>query len=309
MNEVLLESQIHDIRDFNRFYTARIGVLREGLHDRPFSLTEARVIFELAQHETTTAADINAVLGLDRGYLSRILSGFRKRGLLEQRTSPQDRRKSLLWLSDAGRVEFNSLNSSSQQEIRDLVAPLSPEDRRTLVESTQTIRRLLGDKPGTSAPYILRPHEIGDMGWIVHRHGVLYAEEYRWNMEFEALVAEIASGFMKTFDPKKERCWIAEMQGENVGCVLLTRATDTRAKLRLLLVDPKARGLGIGVRLVDESIRFARRVGYRKIELWTNSVLVSARHVYEKAGFRLIKEEPHHSFGHDLVAETWELEL
>jgi DNA-binding MarR family transcriptional regulator/GNAT superfamily N-acetyltransferase len=293
----IITSQIHDIRNFNRFYTARIGILTEGLHDRPVSLTEGRVLYELAQHETTTAGEINAVLGLDVGYLSRILAGFRRRGWLQRRPSPTDGRQSLLWLTAAGHAEFDLLDAASQQEIHHLV------------EAIQSIRRVLGDRPATEVPYVLRQPDAGDMGWIVQRHGAVYAQEYRWNQEFESLVAEIVATFMKSFDASMERCWIAEMKGENVGCVLLAKQSETVAKLRLLLVDPKARGHGIGARLVDECIRFARRAGYVKVELWTNSVLAPARRIYERAGFRRIQEVPHHSFGHDLVAETWELEL
>lgn len=309
MSDAIIERQAYDIRQFNRFYTARIGVLSEGLHDRPFSLTEARTIYELAQHETTTAAEVSAVLRLDPGYLSRILAKFRNRGLLDKRPSPHDGRQSFVWLTDAGRAEYDTLNTSSQLEIREMLSGLSIEDRRSLIESMHTIQRLLGDEPARGAPYILRQHEVGDMGWIVHRHGVLYADEYQWTIEFEVLVANIVAGFMKTYDAAWDRCWIAEMNSENVGCVLLSKATDELAKLRLLLVEPKARGVGIGSRLVDECIRFARRVGYKKAELWTQSNLLPARRIYEQAGFRRTKEEPHHSFGHDLIAETWELEL
>ena len=309
MSNPLLDRQAQDVRQFNRFYTAKIGVLSEGLHDRALSLTEARVVYELAQHETTTAAEINAVLRLDQGYLSRILAKLRESDLLGKKPSPRDGRQSLLWLTDAGRAEYDLLNASSQSEIRDLLAGLEPEDRRSLVESMRTIRRLLGDDPTSGAPYILRQHEPGDIGWIIYRHGAVYAEEYQWSIEFETLVAEIATGFLKTFDPDRERCWIAEMDGENVGCILLTKADDEVVKLRLLLVEPKARGLGIGTRLVEGAIRFARRAGYRKAVLWTQSNLLPARRIYQRVGFTCTKEEPHHSFGHDLVAETWERDL
>jgi len=309
MDNRLLDQQAHDIRQFNRFYTARIGVLGEGLHDRPLTLTEARVVYELAQHETTTAAEINAVLHLDPGYLSRILSKLRDRGMLARRPSPDDGRQSLLWLTGEGRAEFDTLNASSQEEILRLLSEIEPDDRRRIVESMATIRRLLGDDPVRGAPYILRQHEPGDIGWIIHRHGAIYAEEYRWSIEFEALVADIAAGFLKTYDSACERCWIAEKDGENVGCILLTRADEDIAKLRLLLVEAKARGLGIGSRLVDEAVRFARRIGYRRLVLWTQSNLLPARRIYERAGFALTKEEPHHAFGHDLIAETWEREL
>lgn len=309
MTHARIEREVHGIRRFNRFYTARIGVLSEGLLDSPFSLTEARVIYELAQHETATATELSGILGLDPGYLSRILAKLKDRGILGKRPSPDDGRRSILRLTDAGRAEYEKLNTSSQREIRKLLEALPVEDRRSLIDSMQTIERLLGEAPDRGAPYLLRQQEAGDLGWIVHRHGALYAEEHHWDESFEALVAGIVAEFMKAYDPKWDRCWIAEMNGENVGCILLGRESDVLAKLRLLLVEPKARGLGIGSRLVDECVRFARRVGYHKLGLWTNSVLVEARHVYERAGFRLVKEEPHHSFGRDLVGETWELTL
>lgn len=309
MSDAKTEREAHDVRRFNRFYTARIGALSEGLLDSPFSLSEARVIYELAQHETTTASELSAILGLDAGYLSRILAKLKGRGVLGKRPSPHDGRQSILWLSDEGRAEYEKLNASSQQEVRKLLEGLCVEDRRNLIEAMQTIERLLGEAPDGRAPYMLRQQEAGDMGWIVHRHGALYAEEYHWNEGFEGLVAGIVADFMKDYDPKWDRCWIAEKNGENVGCVLLARESSLLAKLRLLLVEPKARGLGIGSRLVDECVRFARRVGYEKLQLWTNSVLVEARHIYESAGFQLVEEEPHHSFGHDLVGEAWELVL
>jgi len=313
MADSLLDQQAHEVRQFSRFYTARLGVLSEGLHDRPLSLTEARVVYELAQHETTTAADINATLNLDPGYLSRLLSKLRDIGLVDRRPSPDDGRRNLLWLTDAGRKEFRLLDASSQSEVRELLSSLSGDDRRRLMDSMETIRRLLGDSSTREAPYVLRTHQPGDIGWIIHRHGFLYAEEFHWSIEFEALVAEIAAGFMKSYDPDWDRCWIAEMNGENVGCVMLTRSDDAGrekvAKLRLLLVESKARGLGVGSRLVDEAVRFARRVGYETVSLWTQSNLLAARRIYARAGFQLTNEKPHHSFGHDLVAETWELEL
>lgn len=309
MSQQVLDKQAHDVRRFSRFYTARIGVLTEGLHDRPLTLTEARVVFELAQHEMATAAELSALLRLDPGYLSRLLAKLRDRGLLDKKPSPSDGRQGLLWLTEAGRAEYAILNESSQHEIREMLGTLTAEDRRALTESMATIRRLLGDGDENQVPYILRPHEAGDMGWIVHRHGALYASEQHWSIEFEALVAEIVAVFMKTFDPAWDRCWIAEMDGENVGCVLLAKSTENEAKLRLLLVEPKARGMGVGTRLVDECIRFARRVGYEKVLLWTQSNLLPARHIYERAGFVRTEEEAHRSFGHDLLAETWELTL
>jgi DNA-binding MarR family transcriptional regulator/N-acetylglutamate synthase-like GNAT family acetyltransferase len=297
------------MRRFNRFYTRQIGVLHEKLLRSPFSLTEARVIYELAHHEKTTATELGNQLGLDAGYLSRILRGFKKRGLIDKQPSKTDGRQSLLWLTHQGQEAFARLNAASHGEIEAMLGALSAEEQTRLVQAMRTIEDLLGARPEHRVPYILRPPGPGDMGWVIYRHGALYAQEYTWDEQFEALVADIIAKFMQHYDSKRERCWIAERDGENVGSVFLVNQTDTLAKLRLLLVEPKARGMGIGTRLVDECMRFARQVGYRKITLWTNSVLFAARHIYEKAGFELVDEEPHHSFGHDLVGETWELNL
>jgi DNA-binding MarR family transcriptional regulator len=297
------------VRRFNRFYTKQIGVLQEGFLKSPFSLTEARVIYEFAHHEKTTATELSNELGLDAGYLSRILRGFKKRGLINKKPSETDGRQSMLWLTEKGQDAFASLNARSRNEIGAMLGSLSIADQNRLVKAMHTIEGLLGAQPEHKVPYLLRPHQPGDMGWVVHRHGVLYSEEYEWDEQFEALVAGIVAKFIQQYDPKRERCWIAEMDGEIVGSVFLVKESETVAKLRLLLVEPKARELGIGSRLVNECVQFARRVGYRKIILWTNNVLQSARHIYEKAGFRLVHEEPHHSFGHDLIGETWELEL
>lgn len=297
------------VRQFNRFYTRQIGVLTEAYLHSPFSLTQARVIYELAHREQATATELGSDLGLDAGYLSRILLNFGKRGLVHKQRSETDGRQSVLRLTDKGQSAFAALNSRSQVEIEATLNTLSPEDQNRLIEAMRTIEGLLGAAPEEKVPYILRPHQPGDMGWVVHRHGVLYAEEYGWNEQFEALVAEIVAKFIQHYDARRERCWMAEKDGEIVGSVFLVKKTDAVAKLRLLLVEPKARGLGIGTRLVDECIRFARRADYRKITLWTNSVLVAARHIYEKAGFRLVESEPHHSFGYDLIGETWELKL
>jgi DNA-binding MarR family transcriptional regulator/N-acetylglutamate synthase-like GNAT family acetyltransferase len=309
MTETALAQRVEAVRRFNRFYTRQIGVLHEKLLRSPFSLAEARVIYELAHHEQTTATELVAELGLDAGYLSRILRDFQKRGLIDKQTSETDGRQSLLWLTEQGQAAFATINARSHHEIEAMLNELSQEDQNRLVEAMQTIEGLLGAQPEHKAPYLLRPHQPGDMGWVVHRHGVLYAEEYGWDERFEALVAGIVAKFIEEFDPKRERCWIAEKDGENVGSVFLVKQSDTVAKLRLLLVEPKARGLGIGGRLVQECIRFARQAGYRKITLWTNSVLLAARHIYVAAGFQLVHEEPHHSFGYDLIGETWELEL
>ncbi len=303
------QQRIEAVRRFNRFYTRRIGVLREGLLGSPFSLVEARIIYEMAQHGQTTATRLCRELGLDGGYVSRILRRFEKAGLIDKRRSETDGRQSLLRLTESGQDAFAALDSRSRHEIGALLGELSHEDQYRLVGAMNTVEILLDAEPEQRAPYLLRPHQPGDMGWIVHRHGVLYAEEYGWDESFEALVARIVAEFLDRFDPKAERCWIAEKDGEIVGSVFLVKKSKRVAKLRLLLVEPKARGLGIGVRLVDECVSFARRVGYRKVTLWTNSVLTAARSIYERAGFQLVDEAPHHSFGHDLIGQTWELDL
>jgi DNA-binding MarR family transcriptional regulator/N-acetylglutamate synthase-like GNAT family acetyltransferase len=309
MGDADLYRRIEAVRRFNRFYTQQIGVLQERLLRSPFSLAEGRLILELAHRGKTTATDLRAQLGLDPGYLSRLLQGLKNRGLIDRRVSREDGRQNLLSLNEKGKKAFATIHVRSRDEIGEMLNPLSPADQNRLVKAMDTIEELLGARPEQKAPYLLRPHQPGDMGWVVHRHGVIYSEEYRWDEQFEALVAGIVSKFIQKYDPQKERCWIAEKEGENVGSVFLVKRSKRIAKLRLLLVDPKARGLGIGSRLVEECIRFARQVGYRKIALWTNHVLLAARHIYEKTGFRLVHEEPHHSFGHDLIGETWELVL
>jgi DNA-binding MarR family transcriptional regulator/GNAT superfamily N-acetyltransferase len=300
---------VEAVRRFSRFYTKQIGLLQEKILRSPFSLAEARVIYELAHHEKTTATDLSNELGLDAGYLSRILRDFNKRGLIDKGPSEADGRKKYLRLSENGQAAFAGINTRSRREIEAKLSNLSPADRTRLVQAMQTVEDLLGAKTENKVPYILRTHQPGDMGWVVHRHGILYAEEYAWDEQFEALVAEIVTGFIRNYDPKRERCWIAEMDGDSVGSVFLVKQSDSTAKLRLLLVEPKARGLGIGNRLVNECLKFARQVGYSRITLWTNSILTAARRIYQKAGFRLIDEQPHTSFGHDLIAETWELKL
>lgn len=304
-----IEQRIELVRRFNRFYTKQIGVLHEGLLNSPFSLTEARVLYELAQHESTTATQLGNELGLDAGYLSRMLSSFEKRGLITKQPSANDGRQLLIGLTEEGQTAFAVINTRAQQEIGALLRTLAPADQARLVAAMATITQLLAAPPEQRVPYLLRPHQPGDMGWVVHRHGLLYVQEYGWDERFEALVAEIVAHFINHFDPKRERCWIAEREGTSVGSVFLVKQSDEIAKLRLLLVEPSARGLGIGRRLVDECIRFARQVGYRQLILWTNSILVPARRIYEQAGFVLVEAEPHHSFGHDLVGETWVLTL
>jgi DNA-binding MarR family transcriptional regulator/GNAT superfamily N-acetyltransferase len=309
MQEKGLLQRIEAVRQFNRFYTQKIGVLHEGLLKSPFSLTEVRVLYELAHKEKPVASELAKELGLDPGYLSRILAGFKSKNLVDSKPSEQDGRQSILRLTEKGKAAFEPLNERARDEIISLLSSLNENEQIRLIEAMARIRELLSFRPKTEMPYILRPHQPGDMGWVVHRHGILYSQEYRWDETFEALVAGIVAKFIQGFDPKKERCWIAEIEGEIVGSVFLAKESETVSKLRLLLVEPKARGRGIGKRMVNECIRFAGQAGYRKIILWTNNVLLAARRIYETAGFKIILEEPHHSFGHDLVGETWELEL
>jgi DNA-binding MarR family transcriptional regulator/GNAT superfamily N-acetyltransferase len=309
MVETDLFEHVEAVRRFNRFYTQKIGVLHEGLLSSPFSLTEVRVLYELAHRQHPTASELARDLGLDAGYLSRVLHSFKKRGLIDRKSSDTDGRQSLLWLTEEGKQTFVPLNARSRDEIGAMLSNLSSDGQKHLIEAMQAIEKLLGAQPEKKSSYLLRPHQPGDMGWVVHRHGVLYSQEYGWDEQFEALVAEIVANFIKHYDPKQERCWIAEKDDEIVGSVFLVKKSKTVAKLRLLLVEPKARGLGIGKRLVGECVRFARQVGYKKIMLWTNSVLHAARHIYEEAGFSLVHEEPHHSFGEGLVGQTWELKL
>ena len=305
-NDKDFDRRVGVVRRFNRFWTRQIGVLREGYLESRFSLTEVRVLFELAHREETTASELGGELGLDAGYLSRLLGGFEKDGLIHKRPSEADGRRSLLRLTEKGLETFVPLDARSRRDIGAMLGSLTVAEQERLVGAMRTIEGLLSEEEGS---YLLRPHESGDMGWVVHSHGVLYAEEYGWDERFEALVAEIVAKFIREYDPKLERCWMAERDGENVGCVFLVKQSEEIARLRLLLVEPQARGLGIGSRLVEECIRFARRAGYRKITLWTNDVLYGARRIYQGVGFRLVHEEPHHSFGHDLVGQTWELEL
>lgn len=309
MASTQIAQHVEAVRRFSRYYTKQIGLLQEKILRSPFSLAEARVIYELAHHEKTTATELANELGLDPGYLSRILRDFNKRGLIDKGRSESDGRKKLLRLSENGQAAFAGINARSRREIEDSLNNLSPTDQARLVQAMQTIEALLGARPEHRVPYILRTHQPGDMGWVVHRHGILYAEEYAWDEQFEALVAEIVVGFIRNYDPKRERCWIAEKDGDNVGSVFVVKQSDSTAKLRLLLVEPNARGLGIGSRLVNECIKFAQQVGYTKMTLWTNNILSAARHIYEKAGFRLVSEQPHKSFGQNLVAETWDLKL
>lgn len=312
MSKEDLTPEVRGIRRFNRFFTRRIGVLREGLLHSPYSLTEARVLIEVSGGGAT-ATDLSRELGLDPGHLSRILAGLEKNGLVDRVRSESDGRRRLLYLTPEGKSAVSMLDERSRDEVAEMLAALSEGDRRRLLDAMRAIEGILGNEPGGrfkfSEPFFLRQHEPGDMGWVVHRHGALYAREYGWDERFEALVARIVADFAENQDPMRERAWIAEMGHEIVGCVFLVRESDEVAKLRLLLVEPEARSLGLGERLVEECIRFARRTGYSKLTLWTNHVLHAARHIYEKQGFRLVEEEEHHSFGHDLVGQNWELDL
>jgi DNA-binding MarR family transcriptional regulator/GNAT superfamily N-acetyltransferase len=307
-----LQAEVEAIRSFNRFYTKTIGVLREGLLSSAFSLTEVRVLYELAHRQTATASQLCTELGLDAGYLSRLLRAFASRKLVEKARSTNDGRQSLLRLTAAGQREFEKLNAQQNQEVTALLQTLPPAKQELLVSSLRTAQELL---PGSTAPangnsYILRSYHPGDLGWVVHRHGALYAKEEHYDEHFEGLVAQIVADFVGNFDPKRERCWIAERDGEIAGFVFLVKKSETVCKLRLLLVEPWARGLGIGGRLISECVRFARQTGFKKMMLWTQSDLLPARHLYKKAGFSLVASEPHDSWGRKkLVSETWELKL
>ena len=303
------DDRVRAVRGFNRFYTNRLGLLQEGLVGSAFSLAESRVLYELANRDQPTASDLGKALNLDAGYLSRLLRGFGRRGLVTSRPSQTDGRQRHLHLTARGRRESVRLDAGSQTTVGTLLQRLPVGDQRRLVGAVRTIESLLGDADPRREPYILRPPEAGDMGWVVQRHGALYTEEYGYDRHFEGLVASIVGAFVEHFDPERERCWIAERNGENVGSVFLVRKSAQVAKLRMLIVDPAARGLGIGTRLVAECVRFARQAGYRTITLWTHSQLLAARHLYRQAQFRLVRKQPVHSFGHDLVDETWELDL
>jgi len=304
-----LERDVARVRRFNRFHTRHIGVLQESLLDGPFSPTEARVLYEIAQKDDTTATALGRELGLDPGYLSRILRGFEDKRLIERRPSASDARQSLLRTTRAGRDAFAELDRRSHDQVAALLADLAPGARRRLLDGMAAIEEVLGGAGPEPIPYLLRTHVPGDMGWVVYRHGLLYAREFGWDERFEALVARLVADFVDRFDAKRERCWVAERGGENVGCVFLVEKSKTVAQLRLLLVEPGARGLGIGRRLVAECTRFARQAGYRRIVLWTNHVLDAARRLYEAEGYHLVAEEPHRSFGPELVGQTWQLDL
>ena len=301
------------VREFNRFYTRQLGIFDRYL-DSPFSLAEARVLYELRyRDQPPTASDLARDLGMDPGYLSRMLRGFARRGLVARTTSEHDARRAHLSLTKKGRATFDPLDRRSSQEVRTLIDALPGERRRQVVDAMRTVRESLAPEPTTHdqrpATFAVRTHRPGDIGWVTHRHGVLYAQEYGWDERFEALVARICADFIDHLDAERERCWIAERNGEILGSVFCVKKSKTVAKLRLLLVEPSARGLGVGTRLVDECITFARATGYKRLTLWTQNNLHAARRIYEKAGFTLTSEEKHNSFGHDLVAQNWDLEL
>jgi DNA-binding MarR family transcriptional regulator/GNAT superfamily N-acetyltransferase len=303
------DGQIAAVRAFNRFYTRKLGVLDQHLGKSPYSLSEARVLYELAHRDDLAAKEIGIELGLDPGYLSRIVQNFDEKGLITRKPLPADRRQYQLSLTAKGRQVFARLNLSSQNEVAAMLAMLSPGDARRLTGAMATIEDLLEPDESRRAPFLLRSHRVGDMGWVTSRQAIAYAEEYGWDIGYEALVAEICAQFIKNYDPAREHCWIAEAGGEPLGSVFLVKASDEVAKLRLLLVEKKARGLGVGRALVEQCIRAAREKGFKKMTLWTQSILLAARGIYKSAGFRLVKEEKHHSFGVDLVGETWEMEL
>jgi DNA-binding MarR family transcriptional regulator/GNAT superfamily N-acetyltransferase len=305
------ESRIAAVRRFNRFYTRQIGVLRKNFLDSPYSLGEARVLYEIGSGSARTATEIGRALDLDAGYLSRVLRDFEKRALIRRETSERDARQSHLTLSPSGRKAFALLNRLSQHDIGAMLDKLAPVRQTQLIAAMKIIEQLLGgeDGPSEHPGYIVREPRHGDFGWIVKRNAEIYAEEYGWTAPFEGVCSQIVADFVNKFDPKHERCWIAEMDGENVGSIMLAKDSDGVARVRLLLLDPKARGLGIGTHLVDECIRFARRAGYKKITLWTHSVLTAARHIYQKAGFRLMRTERHRNWGRPVVSEHWDLEL
>jgi len=304
-----VDSRVARVRQFNRFYTRQIGALNRGFLDSEYSLTDVRVLYELRHGDGLTASMLGQELALDAAYLSRILREFERKGLLLKHPSTSDRRRTHLRLSAKGRRVFDAIEARQRVAVADMLHGLPTDDQRNVVESMKQIERLLEPERAREVSYSLREPRPGDIGWIVHRHGALYHQEYGWDEQFEVLVAEIAADFAKHHDPKRERCWIAEFEGEVVGSIFCVRKSKTVAKLRLLYVEPSARQLGIGTRLVDECIQFARQAGYRKMTLWTQSVLSAARRVYERAGFKLVHEEPHRSFGADLVAQTWDLDL
>jgi DNA-binding MarR family transcriptional regulator/GNAT superfamily N-acetyltransferase len=305
----LLDTQIATVRGFSRFYTSKLGIIEPKLLDSPFTLQEARIIYEIAQHAECTATDLVRSLGLDAGFLSRTLQGLQRRQIVARKPSKADRRANELVLTAKGRAAFAELDGKSRSEVAALLSGLDDTERARVVGAMTAIEETLQPAAQKTAAFLLRSHRPGDIGWVVSRHGAIYAQEYGWDTSFEALVAEIGGQFLRDFDAKREHCWIAEVSGEPVGSIFLVKGTDEVAKLRLLLVEKKARGLGVGRALVEQCIRFARDSGYSSITLWTQSILVAARGIYARAGFELVKEEKHHSFGVDLVGETWDMKL
>ena len=297
------------VRRFSRFYTRQLGLLGDGLLKSDFSMTEERVLYELAHRAVPIATDICRDLGLDAGYLSRILKTFELRGLIVRTVSTDDGRRTQLTMTQAGRAAFETLDRASQEDVRAIIGRLTPEQAVALNQAMRTIEDLMATPGPMTAPITLRPYRLGDLGWIVHRQTILYALEYGWDATYEALAAEILAGFVKEHDPERERGWIAEREGQVLGSVFVMRGSEAVAKLRLLYLERAARGLGLGRRLVDICIAFAREKGYRTLTLWTNDVLVPARRIYQQAGFRCVAAEAHHSFGKDMVGETWELTL
>jgi DNA-binding MarR family transcriptional regulator/GNAT superfamily N-acetyltransferase len=307
------ERRIAAVRRFNRFYTRQLGVLRKTYLDSPYSLGEMRLLYEIAHRDRATATDIGRVLDLDAGYLSRSLRNFELGGLIARKTSPTDARQNHLALTGRGRRFFAPLERRSQQQVGEMLGKLSGAEQVRLIAAMATIESVIGqrqdDWSAAERDCLLRPPKAGDFGWIVKRHAELYAEEYGWVEPFEGLCAQIVADYVNHYDRKRERCWIAEMSGENVGSIMLVKDAAKVARIRMLLVDPKARGRGLGAQLTDQSIRFARRAGYKKITLWTHRVLTAARHIYEKAGFKLMRSERHRSWGRPVVSEHWDLQL
>jgi DNA-binding MarR family transcriptional regulator/N-acetylglutamate synthase-like GNAT family acetyltransferase len=303
------------VRRFNRFYTRQIGLLDEGLLNSPFSLTEVRILYELAHREHSTAVALCKELGLDAGYLSRILRKYERQRWIQKKASPEDGRQSMVALTKAGRKIFQPLDARSSEQVAAILGRLRPTEQEDLAQAMQTIERILGPasagaESAERPDYLLRQHRAGDMGWVVYRHGVLYSQEYRYDERFEALVAGIVAEFIENYNPARERCWMAESGGQTVGSVFVVEKSKKVSKLRLLLVEPSARGMGIGKRLVAECIKFARKAGYKTMMLWTQSELAAARKIYQQAGFELVGEERHDSWGRkNLVAETWRLVL
>lgn len=309
MHTADLDQKVEIMRAFNRFYTEKIGLLTNHFLDTPFTLTQARILFELANQKETTATQLSQELHIDQGHLSRILGKFEKEGLIHRSRSESDCRQRILKLTAPGKKEFDILNKRSSEETRDLLMNLSNDNRGRLLGAIKIIDDVLSTRSESASTFFLREERPGDIGWMIYRHGVLYWDEYEWDETFESLVADILVQYAQKHNAEKERIWIAEQNGERVGCIMIVDAGNNVSKLRLLLVEPKVRGQGLGRHLIDECIAFAKRKRYKKMTLWTNTVLVEARHLYKKVGFRIVEETPHHSFGHDLVAEVWERDL